>query len=258
MLTADEFVRGVVGRIAISVSLCADAGMAVATTLTIDDFSSGEFQGAEEYPYFWQRYQTTSTGTMLGGNRATTSTYNDGFKVADGVFHYSSALQYNERGQVNQYAHPMTGTTLLYGNDTSFGIPYLSADLRGYDSIDLTFASVADDFTLRFTARMFSGMNLGEAYYSIPVAVSAAPVRVSLPFAEFATFGVLNWADVASLQFRFYDGLTDGGNPLDFTLDGIEAVTADVAEPTSLGLLAVGLALVVIMRRTRKGGAAAG
>ncbi len=69
----------------------------------IDDFSSGEFLGADSFNLLFQQYVAQRGGAMLGGNRAVAAAASDGFRVVDGALHYSSEIQYGPLGQYNQY-----------------------------------------------------------------------------------------------------------------------------------------------------------
>jgi hypothetical protein len=211
--------------------------------LVIDDFSSGNFQGGS-FSNFYQAYRATSSGDMLGGQRGTLSTYNDGFSVSDGLYHYSSDIQYNAPGVYDENTEPLPGARLIYGESPAFPFPVLDLDLSSYSGIDVTFPSITDEFTLSLFATTFNG-EYGYAEVSAPVTLSAGPAVVNLSFAQVLSEGPLDWANVASLQFIFFDG----GNPLTVSVDQIEAVGAAIPEPTAFTLLAGGLLLLRLFTR---------
>jgi hypothetical protein len=217
-----------------------------ANALMIDDFSTGEFQHGD-FSYFYQTYMNSTAADVLDGWRAAGSTNNDGFRVANGVFSYDSAVQYGPLGSFNQYYNPEPGAWLTYGYNPSAPEPGIKPfDLSGYSGIDVTFANVANDFTLTTFGLTWDGnpsLETGGFSYSTLVHQSAGPQVVHLPFDQFDVSSIGDWAHAINLQFNFFND----GNPVAVTVDEIK--TAEVPEPASFLLLLGGLGLQRLMRR---------
>lgn len=221
------------------------AAPAMAQELVLDDFSTGEFQGGQ-FDSFFQTYYNESDGDMVGGTRVVRTSNNDGFQVADGVFHYDSTLEYGQHTGYNQYYNPIPGVNIVYGNDGAWGSPALNMSTSGYDRFRLELPSVVQSYRIAIILTNFSAADDSVASLSKVVEASDGPVTHDFLLSDFFTQEDFDWNNIDRLHVDL--------RPLVFRDDltvSVDRITLAVPEPETYALTALGLAAVAARLRRR-------
>ena len=190
------------------VLLATGATAAVAQDLTIDDFSTGNYQSPDYY--YGATHGSTQYGAMMGGSRDTN------LNVCPGT---TTCPTYNPYHQPSSYSFvPATATTkAAMAQSAGFyvgpridmgygGHAYLNENFTPYQVIRLNFTGLSQ--ALNFNVQLFTGSSWAQGGCNL--ASDSGPFSIELPLNKFIVTKGFTLSSVNYLNFIFQNGSVIG------------------------------------------------